>query len=66
MTIDEIKELIQVVNETGIAELLVQRGEHSVKIVRTLVPNQERVLPVSASTPGRYRWRLLRLPRKLV
>jgi acetyl-CoA carboxylase biotin carboxyl carrier protein len=51
MTIDEIKELIHVVNETGIAELVVQRGEHSVKIVRALVPAQERVVPVSAVVP---------------
>lgn len=51
MTIDEIREFIQVVNETGIAELMVQRGEHSVKIVRTLVPAQERVLPVQTVVP---------------
>jgi acetyl-CoA carboxylase biotin carboxyl carrier protein len=32
MTIDEIKELIQVVRETGIAELEVQRGDNRVRI----------------------------------
>jgi acetyl-CoA carboxylase biotin carboxyl carrier protein len=32
MTIDEIKELIQVVLDTGIAELEVQRGENRVRI----------------------------------
>jgi acetyl-CoA carboxylase biotin carboxyl carrier protein len=32
MTIDEIKELIRVVHETGIAELEVQRGENRVRI----------------------------------
>jgi len=32
MTIDEIKELIQVVRDTGIAELEVQRGENRVRI----------------------------------
>jgi acetyl-CoA carboxylase biotin carboxyl carrier protein len=32
MTIDEIKELIQVVLDTGIAELEVQRGDNRVKI----------------------------------
>ena len=32
MTIDEIKELIQVVTDTGIAELEVQRGENRVRI----------------------------------
>jgi acetyl-CoA carboxylase biotin carboxyl carrier protein len=32
MTIEEIKELIQVVRDTGIAELEVQRGENRVRI----------------------------------
>jgi len=32
MTIEEIKELIQVVRDTGIAELEVRRGDNSVKI----------------------------------
>jgi acetyl-CoA carboxylase biotin carboxyl carrier protein len=46
MTIDEIKELIRVVEETGIAELEVQRGENRVRIRRSLAPgNQEIVLP---------------------
>jgi acetyl-CoA carboxylase biotin carboxyl carrier protein len=35
MTIDEIRELISVVNESGIAELEVQRGENRVRIRRT-------------------------------
>ncbi len=51
MTIEEIKDLIQVVNETGIAELTVQRGEHSVKIVRALIPAQGQVLPVQTVVP---------------
>jgi len=38
MTIDEIKELIHVVNETGITELEVQRGEDRVRIQRTHAP----------------------------
>jgi acetyl-CoA carboxylase biotin carboxyl carrier protein len=37
MTVDEIKELIQVVTETGIAELEVQRGENRVRIRRATV-----------------------------
>ncbi len=46
MTIDEIKQLIQVVNETGIAELELRRGDNSVKIRRSVAPsNQEIVLP---------------------
>ena len=40
MTIEEIKELIQVVRETGIAELEVQRGENRVRIKGT-VSSQE-------------------------
>lgn len=51
MTIEEIRELIQVVNETGIAELMVQRGEHSVKIVRALVPNPGPVVPMTTVVP---------------
>jgi len=35
MTIEEIRELIAVVNESGIAELEVQRGENRVRIRRT-------------------------------
>ena len=35
MTIEEIRELIHVVNESGIAELEVQRGDNRVRIRRT-------------------------------
>jgi len=35
MTIEEIRELIQVVNDSGIAELEVQRGDNRVRIRRT-------------------------------
>jgi acetyl-CoA carboxylase biotin carboxyl carrier protein len=45
MTIDEIKELIHVVHETGIAELEVQRGENRVRIRRSNTAAQEVVLP---------------------
>ncbi|HTX36109.1 MAG TPA: acetyl-CoA carboxylase biotin carboxyl carrier protein [Bryobacteraceae bacterium] len=34
MTIDEIRELIQLANETGVAELEVQRGDNRVRIRR--------------------------------
>ena len=48
MTVDEIKELIQLVNETGIAELEVQRGENRVRIRRsTPQAPQEFVLPAA-------------------
>jgi acetyl-CoA carboxylase biotin carboxyl carrier protein len=56
MTIEEIKELIQVVNNTGIAELEVTRGDNRVRIRRSLAaaPTQEIVLPATSvmqSTP---------------
>src|SRR4051812_18279021 len=35
MTIEEIRELIKVVNESGIAELELQRGDNRVRIRRT-------------------------------
>lgn len=46
MTIDEIKDLIRIIQETGIAELEVQRGEDRVWIKRAATPTtQEVVLP---------------------
>lgn len=48
MNIDEIKELIRVVNESGIAELEVQRGDNRVRIRRsTMASSQEFVLPTA-------------------
>jgi acetyl-CoA carboxylase biotin carboxyl carrier protein len=53
MTVNEIKELIQVVNDSGIAELEVQRGDDRVRIRRaTGVTQQEYVLPPSAVMPS--------------
>ena len=53
MTTQEIKELIQAVLESGIAELEVQRGENRVRIRRSAVVNQEIVLPpVSPQQPA--------------
>lgn len=54
MTIDEIKELIRVVHETGIAELEVQRGDDRVRIRSSIGPvNQDIVInPGSVITPG--------------
>jgi acetyl-CoA carboxylase biotin carboxyl carrier protein len=46
MTIDEIKELIQVVTDTGIAELEVQRGENRVRI------KSARTAPEVAASPA--------------
>jgi acetyl-CoA carboxylase biotin carboxyl carrier protein len=52
MTIDEIKELIHVVRETGIFELEVQRGENKVRIRTTAAsPNPEVVLPPGIALP---------------
>lgn len=56
MTIEEIKELIQVVNESGIAELEVARGDNRVRIRRSnIAATQEIVLPTAtmvAATPA--------------
>ena len=38
MTLEEIRELIRVVTETGVAELEVQRGDNRVRIRRILRP----------------------------
>jgi len=55
MTIDEIKELIRVLQETGIAELEVQRGENRVRIrSNAQALSQDIVVPNAGSqTPGR-------------
>ncbi len=46
MTIDEIKELIHVLQETGIGELEVQRGDRRVRIRKaTSAPPQEVIVP---------------------
>lgn len=45
MTIDEIKQLIYVLQETGIAELEVQRGDSRVRIRRATAPAQDVIVP---------------------
>jgi acetyl-CoA carboxylase biotin carboxyl carrier protein len=50
MSNDEIKELIKLVTESGIAELEIERGGDRVRIRRTLEPKQETAVP-SASMP---------------
>lgn len=51
MTIEEIRELIKVVAETGISELEVQRGENRVRIRRTPEINAHNItLPASFPT----------------
>lgn len=44
MTIDEIRELIDLVNETGIAELEVQRSENRVRIRKSFAGDAEVIL----------------------
>jgi acetyl-CoA carboxylase biotin carboxyl carrier protein len=51
MTFDEIKELIQLVNETGVAELEVQRGESRVRIRRSNTPAPQEIL-LAPSAPA--------------
>jgi acetyl-CoA carboxylase biotin carboxyl carrier protein len=45
MTIDEIRELIQLIVETGVAEIEVQRGENRVRIRRTFGTTTDVVVP---------------------
>ena len=59
MTIDEIKELIRVVLETGINELEVQRGENCVRIRQGAQPSNQDMC-VAAGSGGTSRIRYLR------
>ena len=56
MTIDEIRELIRVVQETGILELEVKQGDSTVRIRRAGPATQEvivpTVVPVPVATPA--------------
>jgi acetyl-CoA carboxylase biotin carboxyl carrier protein len=54
MTIDEIRELIQLASETGIAELEVQRGENRVRIRRSFGIETNVVLPPAAVSAGAF------------
>jgi acetyl-CoA carboxylase biotin carboxyl carrier protein len=51
MTVDEIRELINLATETGIAELEVQRGDNRVRIRRSVGGNQEFTLAPLAALP---------------
>jgi acetyl-CoA carboxylase biotin carboxyl carrier protein len=48
MTIEEIRELIKLVNESGVAELEVQRGDNRVRIRRISGTQQEMLIPAAA------------------
>jgi acetyl-CoA carboxylase biotin carboxyl carrier protein len=50
MSSDEIKELIQIFNESGVAEMEVQRGENRLRLRRGPTA-QEMVVPVAAAAP---------------
>lgn len=52
MTIDEIKELIRVVHETGIAELEVQRGDNRVRIKSSTGGADQTINLASAASPS--------------
>jgi len=53
MTLEEIKQLVQVVVESGVAELEVTRGENRVRIRRTVrSAAPEIVLPAAAPSPA--------------
>ena len=51
MTVDEIRELINLATETGIDELEVQRGDNRVRIRRSVAGHQELVLAQPAAPP---------------
>jgi acetyl-CoA carboxylase biotin carboxyl carrier protein len=51
MTIEEIKKLIEIVRETGIAELEVEMGEGRVKIRNSPAKGQEILLPTVLPVP---------------
>jgi acetyl-CoA carboxylase biotin carboxyl carrier protein len=51
MTVDEIRQLIDLASETGLAELEVQRGDDRVRIRRALSPSAQEIL---AAAPPAY------------
>jgi len=51
MTVDEIRELINLATETGIDELEVQRGDNRVRIRRSIAGHRELVVAQPAAPP---------------
>ena len=51
MTVDEIRELIELATETGIDELEVQRGDNRVRIRRSIAGHRELVLAQPTGQP---------------
>lgn len=52
MTIEEIRELIQLVTDTGVAELEVQRGDNRVRIRRSFGVEEARMYEIPGSAPA--------------
>ncbi len=52
MSNDEIRDLIQLVMDSGIAELELQRGENRVRIRRSMATTQEITVPAGLSVPA--------------
>ncbi len=52
VTLHEIRELIQLVSETGVAELELQRGENRVRIRRTVENGVREIALPAAPQPG--------------
>ena len=52
MTIEEIKELLRLFNESGVGELELQRGENRLRIRRFGMDREYVVTPVSSAAPG--------------
>lgn len=52
MNIEEIKELIRLANESGVAELEVQRGEHRVRIKRVGLEGEIAIPAAAAPAPA--------------
>ena len=55
MTVDEIRELIELANQAGIAELEVQRGDNRVRIRRASFASQQEIVvaaPTYAAAPA--------------
>jgi acetyl-CoA carboxylase biotin carboxyl carrier protein len=52
MSNEEIRDLVQLVIESGVAEIEVQRGENRVRIRRTLGSRHEVTVPGSMMSPG--------------
>src|SRR5258708_32545316 len=52
MSNEEIRDLVQLVIESGVAEIEVQRGENRVRIRRTVGSRHEVTVPGSMMSPG--------------